>query len=686
MRNIVSPLDGFQSPFGSVSALSIYAVAGFEPPLVADFDDEYYRTGGSPTTFDSMFTHSRLSNATMVDSDGVLKWGPHNLALNSASPATQSITVISGADYTVECTGVSIVLSGAGTGTVTEGNPVEITASTTTLTLTVTGSTGTMWCYRSDLGGMVNNPDTGNSYVPTTSSAVYLPRRGNHVYNGTSWVNEGLLIETEARTNLLTYSEDFTDATWINVDTSDTITSTVGPDGYSFMTRLYENIATNRHILYQSFSGALDVTRTLSVFVKKPATNGRQYVALSVPNAGDTLAYSAIFDLDSGLVTATKVNGTATISLAEIQDFGSGIYRCILAGNSNSASSAAFYPMIALSDRSDFSGTLVSGNLPSYTGDGTSGVYIWGAQLEEGSTPSSYIPTSGATVNRTPDILTIPSANLPWPTPKVIGPELVTNGDFSSPTGWTLDAASSISGGVLSTTKADAGEIASQVIPITAGKVYLIQYTVLSTNGEVIVPRLSGNPGSSAPATSTTGTFQAVVTAVSNEDKFAFNVAGAGVTATIDNVSVREIDPLAVSIQMDGRMTYADTGNTELIFLNWMADSGNYIQANLRTQTTATGEVYQIQAAAGVADDVDGRSSQYSPGTLVPFNIASRHGSTFINGAVDGTALAADNTPVALPDLSSTNLSLAYDYMGTIRQFRVFAADLGDAGIEEAST
>ena len=61
--------------------------------------------------------------------------------------------------------------------------------------------------YRSDLGGMVDNPDRGDSYVPTTSSAVYLPRRGHHIYNGYEWVNEGMLHESEGRTNLVTYSE-----------------------------------------------------------------------------------------------------------------------------------------------------------------------------------------------------------------------------------------------------------------------------------------------------------------------------------------------------------------------------------------------------------------------------------------------------------------------------------------------
>ena len=52
---------------------------------------------------------------------------------------------------------------------------------------------------------MVNNSaqSTGfETYVPTTSSAVYAPRVGHHVYNGSAWVNEGILHESEARTNL----------------------------------------------------------------------------------------------------------------------------------------------------------------------------------------------------------------------------------------------------------------------------------------------------------------------------------------------------------------------------------------------------------------------------------------------------------------------------------------------------
>jgi hypothetical protein len=74
-----------------------------------------------------------------------------------------------------------------------------------------------------------------------------------------------------------------------------------------------------------------------------------------------------------------------------------------------------------------------------------------------------------------------------------------------------------------------------------------------------------------------------------------------------------------------------------------------------------------------------------SPGVLVPFNIASRHGSTFVNAAADGVSATVNTTPVGLPDLSATDFNLGYDYMGTISMLRVWADDLADVGIAEAT-
>jgi hypothetical protein len=133
-------------------------------------------------------------------------------------------------------------------------------------------------------------------------------------------------------------------------------------------------------------------------------------------------------------------------------------------------------------------------------------------------------------------------------------------------------------------------------------------------------------------------------------------------------------------------MTYADEGeNFQIKFLQWLEDGSNFIESSVTTASTTTGRMDFRQEVGGTNDFVSSGNTYFSPDILVPYNIASRHGSTFINGATDGVALTADTDPTRLPDLSSTDLNLAYDYMGTISEFRVWDKDIGDAGIVEAT-
>ena len=84
--------------------------------------------------FNDFLTYTSPSPKIVRQSDGDLKYCAHNLYLNSASPANQSITVVSGHDYAVTITGsVSVTASGAATGTWTAGTNT-FTAATTTLT------------------------------------------------------------------------------------------------------------------------------------------------------------------------------------------------------------------------------------------------------------------------------------------------------------------------------------------------------------------------------------------------------------------------------------------------------------------------------------------------------------------------------------------------------------------------
>lgn len=168
--------------------------------------------------------------------------------------------------------------------------------------------------------------------------------------------------------------------------------------------------------------------------------------------------------------------------------------------------------------------------------------------------------------------------------------------------------------------------------------------------------------------------------------------AGATATRAADIVTVPAAnlpyDATNMSIQMDGLMTYADNDSSiEARFFNWFSDSSNNLSATLATTAARTGAVYFTQEASGVADNVFGPDESFTPGANVPFNIASRHGSTFINGAVDGVALTANLTPTALPDLSAADMQLVSTGGPMIlKTFRMWPNDLGDAGIAAAST
>ena len=683
MREIRSPLDGILSPFAAKPPADAYAVQGLSPLLVADFTTPYYRKAGAVSTFDSTFTHSRAGEATMVDSDGLIKWAPHNLALNSAAPATQSITVVSGADYTVEITGSgSVALTGAGTGTVTAGNPVEITASTTTLTLTVTGTPSTMWAYRSDLGGMVNNPDTGTSYVPTTSAAVYQARRNHYTYNGISWVNSGLLLETEARTNLIQYSEDFTDASWVPNDTGTLLTNATGPDGETSATTLVDSNASGTGIVlvYVERTVLSATAHTFSIFAKADQLSWLILRNTTWTNLADS---QTSFNLSNGTIGTTAAVHTATI-----QDFENGWYRC----------SITFTP-----DAVDLTGRIqvVCGGADNNTTvdlDGTSSILIYGAQFEKGSTPSSYMPNYGtaAGTTRPTESLQIAAADMPWPTPNVIGTEAVTNpGDpFLSTTGYSAGGAATLSVDTDRLKVSQTTGYTDGVFTVLASDIFL-QPTVVSFDVDfgsaslVQVQAGNGTFGNGSIFTInffSSGTYNIVTAAGFGGSAGLSFKASSAADFFLSRVSVREIDPLSVSLQMQGKMTYADINDYKPYFHRWYADSNTYIQAALNTTSTSTGNPRFFQNDASYTVVQLGSNDAYSPDILVPYNIVSRHGSTFVNGAVDGTADTADTTPTALPDLSATDFSLGYDYMGTIGLFRAWNVDIGDTGIEDATS
>ena len=524
--------------------------------------------------------------------------------------------------------------------------------------------------YRSDLGGMVDNPDqppSRASYVPTTSSAVYLPRVGHHVFNGNAWVNEGLLAESEARTNIVNKSNEFTATNWSKGGVTVTSAAGISPDGNNNAFKVSETATTGTHICANTGTA----TACYSVFAKA-GTNTRFRI-----NSGASGNGYATFDLSGGTIIAES--GTAFVD-ATMQDCGNGWYRCALALDSSATSTFS----IVLEDS--------SGNV-SYTGNTANHLFVYGGQVESNvATPSSYIPTPDTTsVTRAAETFTIPSANLPWPSPQYIGSELVTNGTFDSDiSGWTdnSNAGGSITwnaSGYLNLVATTDTSRAAQSIAVTTGNVYAVSLEVVSLGGSASSGLyLDGTVQGSV--FSSTGTLTFYYVAVDSSLDVSVRNFSTGTTVSIDNISVREINPLSVSIAMDGRMTFADTDDAnEALLYRWHIDFDNRLQSFLSTAGTRTGQMNFFQEENNVQDSVATGNDYYATGILTPFDIASRHGSTFVNGATEGVALTADTTPTALADLSSTDMTIAHVYMGTIGTFRVWDKDITDAGLVEAT-
>lgn len=200
---------------------------------------------------------------------------------------------------------------------------------------------------------------------------------------------KGLLIE-EARTNLLTYSNDFTNAAWSKTRVSLSSVAISQPDGATATTKLTESTATGIHQLNGANVSGIQTVSASGYF------KAAEYSTFQITLGAATSQPYANFDLSAGTVSATGNDGAGTI-----ESVGDGWYRCTMTGLTTTDGSW----MVFLTN-----GNTTSTRGPSYTGDGTSGIYIYGAQLEAASTPSSYIPTTSASATRAADVASIPTS------------------------------------------------------------------------------------------------------------------------------------------------------------------------------------------------------------------------------------------------------------------------------------
>ncbi len=253
---------------------------------------------------------------------------------------------------------------------------------------------GTSGCYF--WGFQLEQRSAATVYTATTSSAITryqptlltasdnTPRFDHNPITGESL---GLLIE-EQRTNLITYSENFGNSFWTKNDCFLTQNG-VAPDGTNNATLVTRNSTAYNYVFVIRYSQSVTTgqTYTFSVFLKPGTYSGG--IQLSLDSSG-TGGYPIAGAIVTNLSNGTYASGSA--SSYTITQYGNGWYRVSVTGTATADGSIEYS---------------VNTNEISIGQN----FYIWGAQLELGYFPTSYIPTSGAQATRSADAASITGTN-----------------------------------------------------------------------------------------------------------------------------------------------------------------------------------------------------------------------------------------------------------------------------------
>ena len=227
-------------------------------------------------------------------------------------------------------------------------------------------------------GAQLNIGSTAKPYFPTTDR-LNVPRL---TYQNGGGGCPSLLLEKQS-TNLVSYSEQFDNASWTKQNTTVTANAITSPDGTTNAQKIVPNTTNGTHYIEQFVTiSAVDYTYT--IYAKKG-----EYNYLYV-NAYSNSSRRTWFNLNSGTVSFNTSPNIATI-----ESVGNGWYRCTIT-NTSSGTTGAFQ-----FGADPNNGT--SNATPSFSGDGTSGIYVWGAQHEASSYKTSYIPTTSSSATRVAD-------------------------------------------------------------------------------------------------------------------------------------------------------------------------------------------------------------------------------------------------------------------------------------------
>jgi hypothetical protein len=228
------------------------------------------------------------------------------------------------------------------------------------------------------------------AYIPTTTATAS---------EGTPRITAKGYLAEESRTNLLIYSEQLDNVAWGKGNATVTANAIVSPDGTTDADAIIETLQTSPATAYHYINqvvtkGASSIQYTASFYVKD---KGRELI-FNLQAPGGSNGVGCRINPAAGNITSTVATfGTGwTAESATSTAVGNGWYRVTVTATSDANT-------IVVTQFALYNTALAT---PVYTGDGTSGSYIWGIQLEVGGFATSYIPTTSAVTTRAADNLT----------------------------------------------------------------------------------------------------------------------------------------------------------------------------------------------------------------------------------------------------------------------------------------
>jgi ribosomal protein L19 len=314
-----------------------------------------------------------LSNWTGASGRGSYTWdnGKAKITNDEASSYPnlyQNPTTVAGQVYKVTATveiGTASTIEVRVYDNATLGSQQLTTDGQIEFYFTAVGTTPSLHLYLWETGNTGNYCFFDNVSVKEVTGQEVVPDSGCG-----SW-----LFEPQS-TNLIPYSEDFSQ--WTTSNSTEIANNAISPSGGMNAYKLYPNSSGNFRNL--TTGGQISGLNTFSIFAK--AGELQHLVLIDTGGSGAGID----FNLSTGVATDVSTSGFDSFDMV---GYGNGWYRC-------TATATDGYSYWILSDNGGV----------SVTANGTDGLYTWGAQTEQQSYATSYIPTEGSTVTRNQDVCT----------------------------------------------------------------------------------------------------------------------------------------------------------------------------------------------------------------------------------------------------------------------------------------